>query len=40
MLYSQPDAVSLERGMSNIVEQFIKENERLWQLQRNNSSSC
>ena len=38
MLYVQPDAVSLDRGLTQIADQFILKNERLWQLRRNSKT--
>jgi len=35
MLFVQPNAVSLEQGLSQIVDEFIVKNERLCQLRRN-----
>jgi hypothetical protein len=38
MLYIQPDAASLDRGLVQIADQFILKNERLWQLRRNSKT--
>ena len=35
MLYVKPDALSLERGIANIVDQFIVHNAHYWQIGRN-----
>ncbi len=34
MLYVQPNAASLERGLSYLVGRFIEKHERLWQVRR------